>query len=89
MPEELPRPAARHGHITLAPHKTGHWIAEILLTVSAPGYYHFGKAKIFYTVGGVRSWQYESFGLAIRYDDPPRPALVHVPRRDDGCRAHA
>jgi hypothetical protein len=81
-----PRPVTA---ITLAPHKTGHWIAEILFTVSAPGTYHFGKAKVFYTVGGVGSWQYESLGLTIRYDDPPHPALVHIPRRDDGCPAHA
>jgi hypothetical protein len=77
-----PRPVTA---ITLAPRKAGHWIAEILFTVTAPGTYHFGTAKIVYTVGGVRSWQYESLGLVIRYVDPPRPAVGPVPRRDGGC----
>jgi hypothetical protein len=77
-----PRPVTA---ITLAPHKTGHWIAQILFTVSAPGTYHFGKAKIFYTVGGVRTWQYESLGLAIRYDDPPhcRRLATTLSRNED------
>jgi hypothetical protein len=75
--------------ISLAPHRGGRWIAEILFTVIAPGTYHFGKAKIFYTAGGIQNWQYENLGLSIRYDNPPHPALVHIPRRYDGCPAHA
>ena len=41
--------------ITLEPHKAGHWIARILLTVTAPGTYHFGRARITYELTGVRA----------------------------------
>jgi hypothetical protein len=73
--------------ITLAPHKAGHWIATILLTVTAPGSYHFSKAKITYTVDGVKNWQYQDLGLVVSYTDPPRPELAHIYRQDDGCDA--
>jgi hypothetical protein len=75
--------------ITLAPHKAGQWIAQILLTVAAPGSYRFAKAKISYTVDGASSWQYENLGLVIRYEAPSQRALLRIPRRDDGCPAHA
>jgi hypothetical protein len=51
-----------HGHAT--------WVAVIVLTVSAPGRYQFGRVKITYTIGGARDWQYQSFSDTIRYSEP-------------------
>jgi hypothetical protein len=59
----------------------------ILLTVSAPGTYYFSRAKISYTVDGIRSWQYENLGLVVRYVAPPGHELDLIPRRNDGCPA--
>jgi len=70
--------------ITLEPHKAGHWIARILLTVTAPGTYHFGRARITYELTGVGGWQYQDVGLVVRYAEPRRPPLLSTMQRDNG-----
>jgi hypothetical protein len=82
LPAECPK---YYGHprpvsaVTVAPHSQVDWIVSIVVTMSKPGRYHFGRVKITYTSHGVQGWQYQNLHLTLRIMPPPDPGLRPLP----------
>jgi hypothetical protein len=73
LPAECPR---FFGHpraitaVTVGPKRSANWIVTVVLRFTKPGRYHFRRARIAYSVDGVRGWQYQNLNLTV-YSEPP------------------
>jgi hypothetical protein len=56
--------------VRVGPKQRVTWIVTVLLRIAKPGRYHFRRAKIAYSVDGVRGWQYQNLNLTL-YSVPP------------------
>jgi hypothetical protein len=64
---------------TIPPHKLARYFVVIAFTISKPGTYHLGKAKIYYRTGGTTKWQYQNLNTTVKITNPPRPGLRPQP----------
>jgi hypothetical protein len=75
-------PGAQPLNVVFAPpHQQSAWYVVIAVTFAGPGHYYIGKARIDYTAGGVKGWQYQNLfttmriaklrpGQKLKYSDP-------------------
>ena len=47
------------------PHAYANWLIVIAFTIVKPGRCYLGRAKIDYTAGGQRGWQYQNLNTRI------------------------
>ncbi len=52
--------------VSAAPHQQSAWFVVIAVTFAGPGRYYIGKARIGYTAGGVKGWQYQNLFTTMR-----------------------
>ena len=74
LPAECPKFFGHPSPVTavsVAPKADVNWLVIIVFTISKPGRYHFGRAKITYSISGVKGWQYQNMNVALTVKPPP------------------
>lgn len=64
---------------TVPPRKLARYFVVFSFTISRPGSYHLGKAKIYYRSGGTTKWQYQNLNITVNISTPPLPGPRPLP----------
>ncbi|MGN6676351.1 MAG: hypothetical protein ACTHKL_01045 [Streptosporangiaceae bacterium] len=70
--------------VTVGPKQHVKWIVTVVIRISKPGRYHFDRARIAYSIDGVRGWQYQNLNLTL-YSEPPPDRRLRIDPESSVC----